>query len=94
MRWCRLFHRPFPQPLCIDVDDQRRQQDQAANQYLQKAVDVDVVEAVVEDPEHEQADDGVADAAAAAEQAGAADDDGGDGVEQEVSNSFCWALPK
>jgi len=26
--------RPFPQPLRIDVDDERRQQDQAADQYL------------------------------------------------------------
>src|SRR5207249_7293760 len=77
-----LLRRFFPQPLRVDVDDQRCQQDQAADQDLQEAVDVDVVEAVIQDTENEQPDDGVADAAAAAEQAGAADDDGGDGVEQ------------
>ena len=58
------------------------EQDQAPDQYLQETVDIDVVEAVVEDAEHEQADDGIADAAAAAEQAGAADHDGGDRIEQ------------
>ena len=72
------FDRLLPQFLRIDVDHQRREQDQAADQDLQETVDVDVVEAVVEDAEHEQPDDGVADAAAAAEQAGAADHDGGD----------------
>src|SRR6476659_1233783 len=54
----------FPQPLRVDVDDQRREQDQAADQDLQEAVDVDVVEAVIQDTENEQPDDGVADAAA------------------------------
>src|SRR6185295_3277397 len=66
-----LLGRRRPQPLRIDVDDEGRQQDQAADQDLQETVDVDVIEAVVEDAEHEQADDGIADAAAAAEQAGA-----------------------
>ena len=74
----KLIHRFRPQPLRIDVDDQRREQDQAADQYLQEAVDIDVVEPVIQHAQHEQADDGVADAAAAAEQAGAADHDGGD----------------
>src|SRR6201999_3039506 len=64
------IRRLCPQPLRVDVDHQRGEQDQAADQDLQEAVDVDVVEAVVEHAEHEQADDGVADAAAAAEQAG------------------------
>jgi hypothetical protein len=72
----------LPQSLRIDVDDERRQQDEAADQYLQETVDVDVIQSVVENAEHEQADDGVADSAAAAEEAGAADDDGGDGIEQ------------
>jgi hypothetical protein len=72
----------LPQSLRIDVDDERRQQDEAADQYLQKTVDVDVVEAVVEDAEHEQANDGVADTAAAAEEAGAADDDGSDRIQE------------
>src|SRR6202020_1054476 len=71
------------QPLGVDVDDQRDEQDQAADEDLEEAVDLDVVEAVVEDAEHEQADDRIADAAAPAEQAGAADHHGGDGVEQE-----------
>ena len=44
----RLVRRFRPQPLRIDVDDQRRQQDQAADQYLQEAVDIDVVQPVVE----------------------------------------------
>src|SRR6201987_1029407 len=70
------------QPLGIDVDHECRQQDQAADQDLEEAVDLHIVEAVVENAEHEQADDGVADAAAAAEQAGAADHGGGDRVEQ------------
>src|SRR6202453_524720 len=71
------------QPLGVDVDDQRDEQDQAADEDLEEAVNLDVVEAVVEDAEHEQADDRIADAAAPAEQAGAADHHGGDGVEQE-----------
>jgi len=33
-----LFHCPFPQFLRIDVDNERRQQDQAADQYFQKAL--------------------------------------------------------
>src|SRR5262249_26887455 len=59
-------------------------QDQPANQNLEEAVDVDVVEAVVQHAEHEQPDDGVADAALTAEQAGAADHHGGDRIEQVV----------
>src|SRR5205085_12166420 len=74
--------RLFPQRLRGHVDDERNEQAQAADQNLQEAVDVDMVEAVVEDAEYEQPDDGVADAAAAAEQAGAADHDGGDRIEQ------------
>src|SRR5262245_11994166 len=77
-----LLRRLLPQPLRIDVDDERGEQDETADQYLQETVDIDVVEAVVQHAEHEQADNGVADAAAAAEQAGAADHDGGDGIEQ------------
>src|SRR5205814_4486645 len=61
---------------------ERRQQDQAADQDLQETIDVDVVEPVVEHAEHEQADDGVADAAAAAKETGAADHDGGDRIQQ------------
>ena len=49
---------------------------------LQERIDLDVVEAVVEDAEDQEADDRVADAAAAAEQAGAADHHRGDRVEQ------------
>src|SRR6478735_5099418 len=73
----------FLQHLRIDVDDQRREQDQAADQDLEEAVDLDVVETVVEDAEHEETNDRVADAPAPAEQARAADDHGGDRVEQE-----------
>ena len=54
-------------PLGIDVDDERGQQDEAADQDLQKAVDIDVVEPVVQHAEHEQTDNGIADAAASAE---------------------------
>jgi hypothetical protein len=36
-----------------------------ADQDLQKTVDIDVVESIVEDAEHEQADDGIIDTAAA-----------------------------
>jgi len=32
----RLFHRSFPQALRIDIDDERRRQDQAADQNLQE----------------------------------------------------------
>src|SRR5712672_2269904 len=37
-----LFSRPFPQFLRIDVDDERRQQDEPADQDFQEAIDVDV----------------------------------------------------
>src|SRR3954452_19915728 len=70
------------QTLRVDIDDQSRQQDQAANQDLEEAVDIDVVETVVEHAQHQQAYDGVADTAPAAEQAGAADHHGGNGVQQ------------
>src|SRR6478609_3137098 len=72
----------LPNGLDVDVDDQRDEQDQAADQDLEEAVDLDMVEPVVQHAEDQQADDGVADAAAAAEQAGAADHHRGDGVEQ------------
>src|SRR6516165_3742526 len=72
------------QALGVDVDDQGREQDQAADQDFQEAVDVDMVQAVVEHAQHEQADDGVGDAALAAEQARAAHDHGGNGIEQVV----------
>src|SRR5688572_29220738 len=48
-----------PQPLRIHVDDQRGEENQAANQNLQEAVDVDMVEAIVQDAEDEQSDNGV-----------------------------------
>src|SRR5215213_1159713 len=64
---------PLAQLLGVDVDHQCQEQDQAADQDLEEAVNVDVVEAVVEHAQDEQAQDGVADTAAAAEQAGAAD---------------------
>src|SRR3954471_13292342 len=70
------------QTLSIDVDDQSRQQDQAANQDLEEAVDIDVVKAVVEHAQHQQSHDGIADTAPAAEQAGAADHHGGNGIQQ------------
>src|SRR6267154_1066923 len=76
------IHGLCAQALRVDVDHEGREKDQAADQYFQEAVDVDVVEPVVEHAEHEQPDDGVADAAASAEQAGAADHDGGDRVQQ------------
>src|SRR6185437_15356360 len=63
-------------------DDESREQDEATDQDLQEAVDIDVVEPVVEHAEHEQADNGVADAAAAAEQAGAADHDCRDRIQK------------
>src|SRR5262245_30710293 len=47
--------RAFPQLLRIDVDHERGEQDQPANEDLQEAVDLDVVEAVVEDAEDQQA---------------------------------------
>src|SRR5271166_2158846 len=71
------------QPLGIDVDDESDEQDEAADEDLEEAVDLDVVEAIVEDAEHEEADDRIADAAAAAEEARSADHHRGDGVEQE-----------
>jgi len=77
-----LIDRSGPQSLRIDVDDQRYQQNDAANQDLEEAVDVDVIEPVVEDAEDEQSDNGIADAAPAAEQAGAADHDRGDRIKQ------------
>src|SRR5260370_36370370 len=49
-----LVDGPGPQSLRIDVDDQRGEQNETADQYLQEAVDVDVIEPVVEDAEHEQ----------------------------------------
>ena len=61
-----------PQALGVDVDDEGGEQDQAADQDLQEAVNVDMVEAVVEHAQHEEADDGVGNAALAAEEAGAA----------------------
>src|SRR5437773_1103765 len=70
------------QALGIDIDDQGGEQDQAVDQDLQEAVDIDVIEAIVEDTKHEQTNDRVADAATAAEQAGAADYDGSNGIEQ------------
>src|SRR5260221_2239189 len=72
------------QALGVDVDDQGGEQDQAADQDLEEAVDVDVVEAVIEHAEHEEPDDGVRNAALAAEQAGAADHHRGDRIEQVV----------
>ncbi len=80
----RRGHTRCAQLLGVDVDHQGQQQDQAADQDLEEAVDVDVVEAVVEHAQDEQAEDGVADAAAAAEQAGAADHHGRDRIEQVV----------
>src|SRR5260370_4022250 len=68
--------------LHVDIDDEGCEQDEAADQDLQEAVDLDVIEPVVEHTQDQQTDDGVADAAAAAEQAGAAHHHGGDGVEQ------------
>src|SRR5690242_15216432 len=65
-----LLRRLRSQALRIDVDDEGREQNEAADKDFQEAVDVDVVEPVVEDAEHEQPNDGVADAAAPAEQAG------------------------
>src|SRR5258708_9919235 len=59
------------QPLGVDVDDERDQQDDPSNQNLEETVDLHVVQTVVEHAEDEQSDDGVADAAAPAEQAGA-----------------------
>src|SRR5581483_10407391 len=70
-------------PLRIDVDDERDEEDEAADQDLQERVDLDVIEAVIEDAEDEQPDDRVADAAAPAEQAGAADHHRRDRVEEE-----------
>src|SRR5581483_5930917 len=71
------------QPLRIDVDDERDEEDEAADQDLQERVDLDVIEAVIEDAEDEQPDDRVADAPAPAEQAGAADHHRRDRVEEE-----------
>src|SRR5579871_1507088 len=73
-----------PELLCVDVDDERAQQDKAADQDLEEAIDVDMVQTVVEHAQHEQAHNSVADAALAAKQAGAAHHDGRDGVEQVV----------
>ena len=67
----------------VDVDDQGGEQDQATDQDFEEAVDLNVVEAVVEHAQNQKPDDGISDAAAAAEQAGAADDHGSDGIEQE-----------
>src|SRR5215831_12570854 len=78
----QLICRPGPQPLCIDVDHERGEQNEAADQYFQETVNIDVIEPVVEHAQHEQADNRVADAAAAPEQAGATDHDGGDRIEQ------------
>src|SRR6185312_3672665 len=69
-------------PLGVDVDHQGHEQDQATDQDLQEAVDVDVVEPVVQYAQHQQADDRVADAALPPEQAGAAHHHGGNAVEQ------------
>ncbi len=66
----------------VYVDHQRGQQDESPDQDLQEAVDVHVIEAVVQHAEHEQADDGVADPAAPAEQARAADDDSSNRIQK------------
>jgi hypothetical protein len=55
------------QPLGVDVDDKRGQEDEPADENLEEAVDLHIVEAVVEHAKHEQADDRVPDAAASAE---------------------------
>src|SRR3982074_1173122 len=86
-----LFHGFGPQPLRIDVDDERREQNETADQYLQEAIDIDVIEPIVKDAEHEQADNGIADAAAAAEQACATDHDGGDRIEQGGVGTLVFA---
>src|SRR5689334_4323189 len=80
-RFC-LVGRSLAQSLRIDVDHERRKQDQSADQYLQETVDIDMIEAVVEDAKHEQTDNGIADAAAAAKQAGTTDHDGRDGIQE------------
>src|SRR5690349_7455016 len=74
---------PVSQALGIDVDDERGEQDQAADEDLEEAVDLDVIKAVIENAEHQEADDRVADAAAPAEEAGAADHHRRNRVEQE-----------
>ena len=55
------------QALCVHIDDQCDQQNDTADQDLEEAVDLDMIEAVIEHAEHAQADDGVADTAAPAE---------------------------
>src|SRR4051794_166519 len=71
-----------PHPLRIDIDHQSDQKNQATDQDLEETVDVDVIEAVVQHAENEQADDCIADTTLAAKQAGAADDHGRDAVKQ------------
>jgi len=39
--------------LRIDINDERDKQNEAADKNLQETVDIDVVKAVVEDPEHQ-----------------------------------------
>src|SRR5262249_3288557 len=78
----QLVGRSLTQSLRIDVNHERREQDQSADQYLQETVDIDMIEPVVEDAKYEQTDNGIADAAAAAKQAGATDHDGRDGIQK------------
>src|SRR5271155_2768880 len=68
--------------LHVDIDDQRGQQNQSANENLEKAVDADVVETVIEDSKHQQADDRIADAPLSAEQACASDNHGRDRIQK------------
>src|SRR5690242_10849838 len=68
----------------IDIDDQRDQQDHAAHPQAHVDVELELVQAVAQNAEDQQADQGVLDAALAAEQRCAAENHRRDTVEQHV----------
>src|SRR5581483_6958108 len=71
--------RAAPQPVDGDGDDQQ----QAAHDVLPERLDVEQHDAVVDDADHEHAQDRADDRAAPAGEAGSAEDDGGDRRELE-----------
>src|SRR5829696_5125893 len=70
------------QPLRIHVDNKRGEQNEAADQDLEEAVNVYMVEAIVQDAEDEQSDNGVPNPSTPTEQAGSPHHDSGNPVEQ------------
>ena len=86
-----IFAGAFPELLGVDVDDQRCEQDEPADQDLQERSIWMWSRPLFKTPSTKQADDGVADAAAPAEERVPPTTTAAMASSRKVSNWFCCA---